>query len=220
MEFLVSSIVLPCTIAATFAPKGGLPLQFEAFDRAYVERLRSGDFPTQEHFVAYFSQLIHLKLRSRLRSPQDIEDVRQETFVRVFAALRKEQGIREPERIGAFVNAVCANVLRERYRVPSGEPLEDGHSEIPDKRVPMIDILAFKETQEKVREILEELPERDRRIIREIFLEERHKDDVCRDYGVNRDYLRVLLHRAKRAFKSHYLSKISEGMAVTRRQAE
>lgn len=188
-------------------------MQFEAFDRAYVERLRSGDFPTQEHFVAYFSRLIHLKLRSRLRSPQDIEDVRQETFVRVFAALRKDQGIREPERIGAFVNAVCANVLRERYRLPSGESLEDGHTEIPDKGVDMIDIIAFKQTQEKVREILEELPERDRRIIKEIFIEERDKDDVCRDYGVNRDYLRVLLHRAKRVFKSHYLSKMSANVA-------
>jgi RNA polymerase sigma-70 factor (ECF subfamily) len=192
-------------------------LQFEAFDSAYVERLRSGDFPTQEHFVAYFSQLIHLKLRSRLRSPQDIEDVRQETFVRVFAALRKDHGIREPERIGAFVNAVCANVLRERYRLPSGEPLEDAHAEIPDKGVDMVDVIAFKQTQEKVREILEELPERDRRIIKAIFIEERDKDEVCRDYGVNRDYLRVLLHRAKRAFKSHYLSKISANVAASPR---
>jgi len=194
-------------------------LQFETFDSAYVERLRSGDFPTQEHFVAYFSRLIHLKLRSRLRSPQDIEDVRQETFVRVFAALHKDQGIREPERIGAFVNAVCANVLRERYRLPSGEPLEDGHAEIPDKGVDVIDVIAFKQTQEKVREILEELPERDRRIIREIFIEERDKDDICRDYGVNRDYLRVLLHRAKRSFKSHYLGKISSNAPARQRQA-
>ena len=200
-------------------PGVGSRLQFETFDSAYVERLRSGDFPTQEHFVAYFSRLIHLKLRSRLRSPQDIEDVRQETFARVFAALRKDQGIREPERIGAFVNAVCGNVLRERYRLPAGEPLEDGHTEIPDKGVDMIDVIAFKQTQEKVREILAELPERDRRIIKEIFLEERDKDDVCRDYGVNRDYLRVLLHRAKRAFKSHYLSKLPANAAAGPRQA-
>jgi len=59
-------------------------LQFQTFDRRpYLERLRSGDFRTQEHFVAYFSELIHLKLRVRLHSPQDIEDVRQETFARV-----------------------------------------------------------------------------------------------------------------------------------------
>ena len=61
-------------------------MQFQEFDDSYLERLRAGDFRTQEHFVAYFSELIQLKLRSRLRSPQAIEDVRQETFARVFAA--------------------------------------------------------------------------------------------------------------------------------------
>jgi RNA polymerase sigma-70 factor (ECF subfamily) len=30
-----------------------------------------------------------------------------------------------------------------------------------------------------------------------IFIEERDKDDVCRELGIDRDYLRVLLHRAK-----------------------
>ena len=69
----------------------------------------------------------------------------------------------------------------------------------------MVDHIAHQETSEKVRAVLGELPEKDRRILKEVFLEERDKDAVCRDYGVNRDYLRVLLHRAKQAFKSLYL---------------
>ena len=64
-------------------------LQFHTFDASYVESLCAGDFATQDHFVRYFTELLHLKLRSRLRSPQAIEDVRQETFARVFASLRK-----------------------------------------------------------------------------------------------------------------------------------
>lgn len=186
-------------------------MQFQTFDREYLDRLRAGDFHTQEHFVAYFSELLHLKLRSRLRSPHDIEDVRQETFARVLAALRKEEGIREPERIGAFVNAVCSNVLRERYRSPATDPLEDSAVEIADKGANVIDVISYKQTQEKVRAVLQELPERDRRIIKEVFIEERSKDDVCRDYGVTRDYLRVLLHRAKQAFKSEFLKKMPTG---------
>jgi RNA polymerase sigma-70 factor (ECF subfamily) len=186
-------------------------LQFQVFDSEYLERLRSGDFRTQEHFVSYFSELLQLKLRSRLRSSHDIEDARQETFARVFAALRKEQGIREPERIGPFVNAVCANVLRERYRIPTSEPLEEKAAEVPDPGVDVIDIIAYKQTRANVRAVLQELPERDRRIIKEVFLDERSKDEVCRDYGVTRDYLRVLLHRAKQAFKSQYLKKITTG---------
>jgi hypothetical protein len=50
-------------------------LAFYAFDHAYLDRLRSGDHETKTHFVAYFSKLIEVKLRSRLRTRQAIEDV-------------------------------------------------------------------------------------------------------------------------------------------------
>ena len=184
-------------------------MNFQTFDNAYVERLRAGDLRTQEHFVAYFTGLLNLKLRARLRSPEDREDVRQETFARVFAALRKEEGIRKPERIGAFVNSVCANVLRECYRARASHPLEERHVDVPDRRGDATDLIAYKQTQHKLHWILEELSERDRGIIRKIFLEERPKDKVCREYGSNRGYLRVLVHRAKRALKSHYLKSIA-----------
>jgi RNA polymerase sigma-70 factor (ECF subfamily) len=184
-------------------------LQLQSFDESYVDRLREGDFRTQEHFVAYFSELIQLKLRSRLHSPQAIEDVRQETFTRVFAALRSGK-IRQPDRLGAFVNSMCNNVLLEHYRSSSRDtPLEDEEQkDFPAVTVDVLGAIAAKQMNEKIREILEVMPERDRRLLREVFLEERDKDEVCRDFGVDRDYLRVLLHRAKQAFKSLYLSNM------------
>jgi RNA polymerase sigma-70 factor (ECF subfamily) len=188
----------------------GLSVQLQSFDESYVERLRAGDFRTQEHFVAYFSELIQLKLRSRLRSPQAIEDVRQETFTRVFAALHGGK-VRQPERLGAFVNSMCNNVLLEHYRASSRDSsLEDEDQEdFPAISVDLLGALAAKQLGEKIREILEEMPERDRRLLREVFLEERDKDAVCRDFGVDRDYLRVLLHRAKLSFKSLYLKNMA-----------
>ena len=185
-------------------------MQFQTFDESYVEHLREGDFRTQEHFVAYFSELIQLKLRSRLHSPQAIEDVRQETFTRVFVALRSGK-IRQPDRLGAFVNSMCNNVLLEHYRSASRDtPLEDEQNqEFPAVNVDVLGAIAARQIGEKIREILEEMPERDRRLLREVFLEERDKDDVCRDFGVDRDYLRVLLHRAKQSFKSLYLKHMA-----------
>lgn len=159
--------------------------------------------------MAYFSELIQLKLRSRLNSPQAIEDVRQETFARVFAALRGGK-IRQPDRLGAFVNSMCNNVLLEHYRSSSRQDSLDDEEqpEIPDAKVDVLGAVANKQMAEKVREILEEMPERDRRLLREVFLEERDKDDVCNDFGVDREYLRVLLHRAKQVFKSMYLRNV------------
>jgi RNA polymerase sigma-70 factor (ECF subfamily) len=39
-------------------------------------------------------------------------------------------------------------------------------------------------------------------LLQAIFLEDRHKDEVCAQWGVGRDYLRVLLHRAKSQFRA------------------
>jgi RNA polymerase sigma-70 factor (ECF subfamily) len=69
--------------------------------------------------------------------------------------------------------------------------------------------IANQQMAEKIREILEEMPERDRRLLREVFLEERDKDAVCKDFGVDREYLRVLLFRAKQSFKILYLKNVA-----------
>jgi RNA polymerase sigma-70 factor, ECF subfamily len=183
-------------------------LQFEAFDASYLKRLQEGDSQTQEHFVAYFGELIQKKLRSRLSSPQLIADLRQETFARVLKVVRGGGGIRHPERLGPFVVSVCNHVLMEHYRASAREtPLEDEHSEIvPDSHsIDPLNSAINQQNVEIVRQILEELSEKERRVLKEVFLDERDKDDVCRDFGVDRDYLRVLVHRAKQSFKSKYL---------------
>jgi RNA polymerase sigma-70 factor (ECF subfamily) len=189
-------------------------LQFRAFDASYIENLCAGDRATQEHFVGYFTELLHLKLRSRLQSPQAIEDVRQETFARVLATLRKENALRRPESFGAFVNTVCNNVLLEHYR-NSGRSQsldEEGSPEPQAKGADVVSVIAASQLKAKVREILLELPARDRSLLKAVFLEERDREDVCREFGVDREYLRVLLHRAKQVFKVEYCKRMNLGI--------
>ena len=189
-------------------------MQFEAFDALYLKRLQEGDSQTQEHFVAYFGELIQKKLRSRVSSSQQAADLCQETFARVLRVVRTGNGIRHPERLGPFVVSVCNHVLMEHYRSLTREtPLEDEHSEVlPDNRsLDPLNSAMGKQTAEIVRHVLDGLPERDRRVLKELFLDERDKDDICHDFGVDRDYLRVLVHRAKQAFKSQYLKDKGAG---------
>ena len=49
--------------------------------------------------------------------------------------------------------------------------------------------------------MLDTLGERDRKVLRALFVEERDKDTVCRELGITREYMRVLIHRAKKAFR-------------------
>ena len=186
-------------------------MQFQKFNESYLEQLCSGDFRTESHFVTYFSELIQLKLRSRVNSPHTVEDLRQETFARVFAALRSEGRLRQPERLGAFVNSVCNNVLLEHYRSQkraTGTIDDETEATVASREPSALSLLEAKDTERVVRQILNELTERDRRLLQAVLLDERDKDEVCAEFGISREYLRVLLHRAKQSFKSFYISRL------------
>jgi RNA polymerase sigma-70 factor (ECF subfamily) len=78
----------------------------------------------------------------------------------------------------------------------------------PEPTAPML--LEVRDTERVVRQTLGELPDRDRRLLQLVLLEERDKDEVCTELGVTRDYLRVLVHRAKESFKTFYLSRLRD----------
>ena len=188
-------------------------MEFFTFSKEYVELLRQGDPVTEQHFVAYFEQLLRIKLRSRMLTSDKVEDLRQETFIRVIAAVRKDGGVRQPERFGAFVNSICNNVLLEHYRSSAkNQPIEEVHMDIPDKILDLEGMLVTKQSAQQVRRILDAMPKRDRDLLRAIFLEDKEKDAVCREFGVDREYLRVLVYRAKDKFKALY-EKGQIGMA-------
>lgn len=193
-----------------------VPLEFFTFDKEYVDRLRDGDRSTEHHFVTYFEQLLRIKLRSRTLASDRVEDLRQETFIRVIAAVRREGGVRQPERFGAFVNSICNNVLLEYYRSSTkNEQMDDVHLDIPDKVLDLDGMLITKQSSQLVRQILGEMPQRDRDLLWAIYFQEKDKDEVCREFGVDRDYLRVLLHRAKDKFRASY-EKEQVGIAARR----
>jgi RNA polymerase sigma-70 factor, ECF subfamily len=185
-------------------------VNFVTFDASYVSKLRAGDAPTEQHFIAYFSELILLKLHSRLRRPDQIDDVTQETFSRALSLIRSEGGLRHAERLGPLVNSICNNVLMEQYRRSSRvEALEDAAADrLVETRPDALSRVMSDDTRELVRHVLNGLKERDRRLLRAVFFEERDKDEVCRELRVDREYLRVLLHRAKGSFRTMYSERI------------
>ena len=196
---------------------GEQSLGFFAFDASYVEKLRAGDAHIEGHFVNYFSELIRLKLRSRLNSKEAIEDVRQETFMRVLTLLRDKGGLRQPDRLGPFVNSVCNHVLFEHYRSQKRTETtidDEVEAALAGREPSALRLLEAKDTERLVRQILNQVPERDRRLLHSVLLEERNKDEVCVEFGITREYLRVLLHRAKQSFKSCYTSPLGVRLRV------
>ena len=181
---------------------GQQSVELYPFSSQYVQKLKDGDADVERHFVEYFSSLLLAKLRFHLRSGQEVQELRQEVFLRVLRALRQGEGLQKPERLGAYVNSVCNNVLLEYFRQRSRIVQFDEHAPEPmDFRTDPEREMVTAENQNRVRSLVAELAPMDRRILKALYLEEREKDSVCREFGVSRGYLRVLLHRAKERFR-------------------
>ncbi len=183
-------------------------MQFHSFDEEYLRRLAAGDAAVERHFSSYFGELLSLKLRVRIRSYQLIEDIRQETLLRVLQTVRKK-GVEHPERFGAFVSAVCNNVLLELVRGEMRHETPESEFEVVDDSVDLDAPLISQQRRRQVDSVLQELPQKDRDLLRMFFLEERDKADLCKRFDVGEDYLRVLLHRAKSRFRSMYNKRFS-----------
>jgi RNA polymerase sigma-70 factor (ECF subfamily) len=179
----------------------GAPLDHAAFDADYLARLTHGDPETERHFTSYFTNALWLKLRNRVRARHLIDEIRQETFARVISYLQSGKQIQHPERFGGFVHGVCNNVMLEVLRSEFTHRPTEQTVDPPDRRVRFDADIVTEERKQAVREVLSDMPEKDRTLLRMLFLEERERSEICERFQVDGDYLRVLLHRAKERFR-------------------
>ncbi len=201
------------------ASPGTLPL-FE-FNATYVHSLRQGDPATEEHFVSHFSPMLLRKLRKQLRSTELAHDLRQETFLRVLTFLRSDQSIRDPERFEYFVLGVCNNVLHETYRRQKNVVSLDPEFEIVSNAPGPDSCAMAAETADHLQRMLSGLSPSVRGIVRAALLEGQDRDEICVKFGVNRNHLRLLICRAKKALTLCAQKEMSSesGLHLRRRPA-
>jgi len=165
------------------------------FDEQYVRQLQARVPQVEEHFAAYCGRLLMNYLGPRIKSPELREDISQETLLRVLIVLRRGDGLNRPECLGAFVLAVCQNVLREFVRAQFRYTQVEQDTR-PDA-APNPEALAIgRQMESVVARAVARLGERERQVLA-IPLAEHRPHEVCHRLGLKQDHLRVVLHRAK-----------------------
>ncbi|MEP6715973.1 MAG: sigma-70 family RNA polymerase sigma factor [Terriglobia bacterium] len=134
----------------------------------------------------------------------DVDDLIQETLARFLRAEQRSQ-IRNTEEFGAFLNGVCRNVILEyRRRGKRETSFDDQGSAVEGSVRPDAEIL---ELRDAIDFSLADLAERDRCILRALYLEGRDKEEICREWEMSDAHFRVVLFRAKERFRRAYTGK-------------
>jgi RNA polymerase sigma-70 factor, ECF subfamily len=176
------------------------------FDEKFLQALAARNEDAENYLISHFSRLVQMALRSRLRSPELIQDAYQETFLRVLTYFRSGKTLENPASLPGFIHTVCRNIAMELLRGHTR------HQQVPDDLAEPVDRelnpesrMVTEELKRVVERLLRELPEKDRELLRRVFLEEEDKNSVCAEFKVDRGYLRVLLYRARLRFKTTLL---------------
>lgn len=171
--------------------------------------LRQGDATAEAALYEKFSARVYFLALGELRSKEDAEDVRAETFLRVIQALRQDK-LRSPDALPSFIVGIALNVIREHTRLrQKARQLDGGELELADEQSPE-SVFLDEEAGRAVREVAEMLKPREREFLRMYFYEELPKEEIARALGIKEERLRLIKSRALKSFRGIY-KKLKRG---------
>lgn len=183
-----------------------------------VERVLDGDTEAFSVILRAYERLVAADLVRRLPA-QDVQEVAQDAFVRVYRSLPSFQR-RVPLRswVLAIARRAAMDFWRRKYRHPE-TPLGDLAGDDGDEP-PIEDLAAYQAHQEASREeeartlrrewlqaALDRLSPDDRAVITLVELEERSMEEAARELGCGLSAVKVRAFRARRRLKD-WLEKI------------
>lgn len=169
--------------------------------------------PLPEQLSERFRDRLRVFACRRLGDPSLAEDVAQETLRRVIEALRAER-VANLEALPAFVFQTARYICLQRARSERRERTamerigRAGESAAPPDALKG---LITEEERAEVRRALEQVDEKDRRLLRLLYFDQADPAEVARQLGVTAGALRVRKHRA--------LARLSEALRAARKRS-
>ena len=152
-----------------------------------------------------FGQRIYYVALRKLRSRAAAEDVRNETLVRVIAALRAGQ-LRTPEALPGFVLGIARNVILEEQRKGARADALGDRDFAFDAEQPLVDHTV----RRAIDSTLARLKPREREVLRLTYYEELSKEEISERLGSIPERVRLVKSRALARFREFY-GRLTEG---------
>ena len=165
-------------------------------DSTLINRAKLGDIQAFEAIVErYYPRCLRFA-RGMLRNVADVDDVVQETFVRVYRALPRYE---ERQRFDSWIFRILGNCCRTANTVQQRRDVQDVTGEhalaqLPSPHRP--DALFESEWGDEVRRALAEVPEYNREIFLLHHVEGFSYDEIERITGVRQSALKMRVKRA------------------------
>ena len=134
---------------------------------------------------------------------QDAEDLLQDTYLKFW---QKRDDIRAEAVNQAYLVTLMRNLLRDQQRLKHIDSSAELRNELspPDERS-LEGQIAARDEASQMKSLINQLPKRDKEIIRMHLMEERTYDEIEQDTGLSQGNIRIIVMRTKQKLKQQFI---------------
>lgn len=134
---------------------------------------------------------------------QDAEDLLQDTYLKLW---QKRDDIREEAVNQVYLVTLMRNLLRDQQRLKHIDSSAELRNELspPDERS-LEGQIAARDEASQMKNLINQLPKRDKEIIRMHLMEERTYDEIEQDTGLSQGNIRIIVMRTKQKLKQQFI---------------
>lgn len=174
-------------------------------DDKLLDRITNGDTAAERQLFTKYKKPLYFILRKQNISHDIAEDIHQETFLLVISKARKNE-IQKASAVGAFIRSTAINLViaHKRTKTRRKTDLTEDIDQINDSTENEI-VTSINRSQlvSLVQKVIDTLPvERDRLILKHMFLYEQDKAHICKQLEVSKEHFDKVLFRAKQRLKA------------------
>ncbi len=171
-------------------------------DYALLRRVARGEAAALTELIRRHQQRVHQIAYRLLKDPQEAEDAAQEVFLKVYDHAHRF----EPKAsVAAWINRItanyCLNILRQRQ--PQESLDQEESPAVPDSRATPLEALEEKALGRRLEELLEALPENQRRALILKRFGDLSYQEIAAEMGLSAQAVDGLLKRARQFLKKN-----------------
>jgi RNA polymerase sigma-70 factor (ECF subfamily) len=174
-----------------------------------IAGVRQRDEEACREFVNAYRRLVALIVGRMVARPQDVEDLCQEVFLKIFRSIRTFRGQSKLSTwVGRIAYNACLNHLKRKREIPveSAEYLEKvAHRERASPSTPM-EILEKRDLIERIQQEMDSLDHRARTILTLYHNAGMTYEEICQVMQLPMGTVKNYLHRARRKLKEKLFS--------------
>ena len=179
-----------------------------------LKRIKEGDRLAERALIRHYWRGLHFILLRKCQDPELTNDLLQDSFIVVINNARNDL-IKSPAALSGYIRQVAIHLMIAHFRKEKRHATtaaEDIQIYNDDKTPGLFRNLSAKEILKKIQQVVDEMSvQRDKEILRNFFVYDKNKEEICGAMELSAEHFDKVLYRARMRLKQLIMIELGPG---------